>query len=1352
MAWYDKVNSSLGQSKKPLTLQPVGNVSWATRINSSISTTQNPTQSAGFTNIGGQSYPTGSLVSPQSSASIQPPKPQPIKPLFNFGNFLNDAKNKVGSFIDSLDDEKRREEANKRGEDLVRNMQKGFAELGKEILRAGPRALVSTGLSINRQKEITPGVNFIPGTEKAEKFLLGDRPVKDIRGTGEQTIMDFGGSKETAIKWGLPLGVALTGLDLFPGLPKKKVAETLAKVSNPQAITKILKTEVFKDISDDVAESLARRLTPLKSVKEVEAELDLFAKNGFNVAEEIKGSDTIIGDITSGFKGGREAREVAEKETKGSFGQRLRTETIDRLTPVYDFVKKAGKDLPVERNPYKKMRLLAGVSGKVEAFLEGNIAPILKREVKRQDDLSALLVLERERELLGRGLTRKRTVEQVEQGIQELKTKYGEEGYQTLQNSADEIRKVGGQMLDELKDAGIIDDVSYNTIKKNNEFYTPFEAVEHIADDFEKGRFGTGSFNVASQDVIKGVGNYIGDVADPIESLVRKIPKVLALTEKNRAMQSLVGLRKQAPDIYGNLIFPIKEGSTQQGMGIINVFENGENVRYAVPEVIESAVKNLDAETSGILIKLGSIQAKILRAGATGLNIGFIPVNIIRDVQDALTTEFSERGAKAMVRFLASYPQAIFSAAGKGNLYREWAKSGGLQSTMTEQIFERTPKTVAELSGKKSVIKTVLKSPKSLIEFANRVGEQSTRLARFKSGVARGESLEEAAFKSRDISLDFAKAGNKIKALNQVIPFLNAGIQGTEKVMRLYKTNPKRAIAATGILFGVPTVALYNYNSQFKDYDDIPNAEKEGNWIIIARDRTPEEIKAGEKVIGIKIPKGFLGRMVSNTTEAGMEFMKKRDAGTFAKSSLKTVAGLSPVGVPYNQEELGQTLSTIMPPWIQAGVEGITNKNLYFGSPIIPKSMENVEASEQYKETTPEVYKKAGEILNVSPLILENTVNSTTGGLGRQLAELASGNLEKGTIDQLKRRFSGIQAGSQTDKEFDEVAGFMTKSKTESLNKQREAEELFSELKQLPKEEANQRAREIKQENPSLYDKLKDVSESEKLGLSSLERFVKALPVEDGSRAKYIWQKANELKTSEEKNNYLNDLRTKKVISDKVLEQLKILKEKQPKESEKQGFNLLDKIIPPAYAAEESSLLGSTITTSDFKTGKTTVTKNPGIVEQTIKKAKSVFKKDLVSPFVEAGKNIESTAKKTPDIEKKESKPTKPLKDGLDELVKKVFPKDQWDNVPRVLAGENANHNPKAENKNKNGSIDRGLMQINSNTFDDFMRRKGNLLKSKGITSYDDMYDPQKNLTMAKIIWDEQGWKAWFGAPKDLRE
>ena len=102
------------------------------------------------------------------------------------------------------------------------------------------------------------------------------------------------------------------------------------------------------------------------------------------------------------------------------------------------------------------------------------------------------------------------------------------------------------------------------------------------------------------------------------------------------------------------------------------------------------------------------------------------------------------------------------------------------------------------------------------------------------------------------------------------------------------------------------------------------------------------------------------------------------------------------------------------------------------------------------------------------------------------------------------------------------------------------------------------------------------------------------------------------------------------------------------------------------------------------------------------------------------------------------------------DVLNGVFGQEAADAI-RVLMGENSRHDPRARNRNNDGSEDRGLFQINSNTFNDFWARKQNLMRQAGINNYNDMYDPLKNAAMAKIIKDEQGWKAWYGAPEDLR-
>lgn len=87
------------------------------------------------------------------------------------------------------------------------------------------------------------------------------------------------------------------------------------------------------------------------------------------------------------------------------------------------------------------------------------------------------------------------------------------------------------------------------------------------------------------------------------------------------------------------------------------------------------------------------------------------------------------------------------------------------------------------------------------------------------------------------------------------------------------------------------------------------------------------------------------------------------------------------------------------------------------------------------------------------------------------------------------------------------------------------------------------------------------------------------------------------------------------------------------------------------------------------------------------------------------------------------------------------------------VLGENTGYQTGTEVdiQNNDGSIDRGLFRINSNTFADFMNRKPQVLLQNGISSWDDMLNPLLNARMAKIIFDEQGGGAWYAAPPWIR-
>lgn len=111
----------------------------------------------------------------------------------------------------------------------------------------------------------------------------------------------------------------------------------------------------------------------------------------------------------------------------------------------------------------------------------------------------------------------------------------------------------------------------------------------------------------------------------------------------------------------------------------------------------------------------------------------------------------------------------------------------------------------------------------------------------------------------------------------------------------------------------------------------------------------------------------------------------------------------------------------------------------------------------------------------------------------------------------------------------------------ERENQRSDAEDLDEELQQLPAEEAIDRFKDLQKSNPQMAERLKGVIEDRNLGLNYEEKVLKSLGIENGDRARFIFKQLNEMETDAEKVPYLQDLAAKKIITDKVFQQLQFL-------------------------------------------------------------------------------------------------------------------------------------------------------------------------------------------------------------------
>ena len=662
------------------------------------------------------------------------------------------------------------------------------------------------------------------------------------------------------------------------------------------------------------------------------------------------------------------------------------TAIIDRFHPITKLARKA-TDLRPGENPELLARRYLGVQGIAESKLfwnttrltaEGNLevtgpglSKILKPAKNNIDDLRTLMIAERDIELSKRTLEGGKKVigttpEKSGQVINALKQKYGESGFGELSKTVQGIREWSRKaLLDPLLEVGALSKEQYEVITKSNEFYVPFQRV---IEELETHGFVPKKANIFSPKSvpIKKLKGSVKDIIDPFESMITNAYKITDFVERARVGRSIANLRKASSEL-AEMIKPInpkivpvaKQGEElifrpsffTPDKNTIMVFENGKRKFYQVPEDVFKAVSGMTESDVGTIMKVLAFPARTLRAGAT-LTPEFMGRNPLRDQFTAFV--FSKYGYVPGVDLV----KGIFNTVGKTDLYGRWLAGGGAHSMFVSLDRMTSQATLAKVLGAKD-IKGMVKNPLEALRILSEFGEKGTRVGAFGRAVKKGVSDIEAAFESRDITLDFARRGSQTRAVNMLVAFWNAQVQGLNKLVRAFRERPMQTTfkAASGIT--LPSVLLYLNNRNDPRYQELPQWQKDLFWILPIGDKGPI----------IRIPKPFeVGIIFGTVPEHILTWLDKNDPEALT-SAAKTLMEASAPGY--------------IPTGLQPIIENVANYSFFQQRPIVSEGKEALPKELQAGRYTSETAKEVGKLIKQSPAKIENLFVSYTGGLGK---------------------------------------------------------------------------------------------------------------------------------------------------------------------------------------------------------------------------------------------------------------------------------------------------------------------------------------------------------------------------------
>lgn len=445
---------------------------------------------------------------------------------------------------------------------------------------------------------------------------------------------------------------------------------------------------------------------------------------------------------------------------------------------------------------------------------------------------------------------------------------------------------------------------------------------------------------------------------------------------------------------YSNLFTAV----APQGANIISVREGGKAKYYEVtdPQLLE-AIAGVGPETMDAIVKVLGWPKRVFTAAVTSTP-NFVMTNFVRDVMGNYVQMAKATGrndtptiVKDVLTFRPFFKafQGAMRSVRNDNMAVDYHVAGGMMGGYDNA----RPESVAKNMRKMEKGGTIVNSPKKLWEMYEKLltaSEQATRMGVYEDVLKHTGDPVEAAYQSNDV-LNFSRRGSNrvVKWVMAVTPFLNARVQGLDRMVRGGKENPKAFMLKGALLVGA-TMALMAMNADDERYWALPEHERDSFWIIFAGDTR------------YRIPKPFeLGALFGTIPERAFEALYRDDRMFGNRMGFM----------------LSNTFAADVPQFLKPVWEDQTNMNSFTQRPIVPQSLQRLEANQQYSTTTPEWIKDASKALPEaapewmrSPVRLQHMIEAYTGTVGQYIV---------GVTDVAYRKGTGTEKVAPAKKDFD---------------------------------------------------------------------------------------------------------------------------------------------------------------------------------------------------------------------------------------------------------------------------------------------------------------------------------------------
>jgi len=712
--------------------------------------------------------------------------------------------------------------------------------------------------------------------------------------------------------------------------------------------------------------------------------------------------------------------EIAESAYRAEYGgavrntvERFRTEVVDGFDPVrrIEEVARERGVIPPDVSPYRDLRLLRGAPGAIEAMqrrgtltwteagdigFSGEGLVSVFRDVG--DDMSEAMRYfagRRAQELSARGLETPFTPEQVEWMVGRSRLN------PAIEDAFNRYQEFNQRNLTFAQQSGLISEETLASLTEAGQSYVPFYRVMD-----EGGVGGSGSnpllrLRGSDRNVNEIMSNInrnaimwtnaslenhaklqVYDMIDNlgVEGIARRITNMPeeVFAADARVREALADLGLSDDGLVQAFTGRRLENIRVNGNPVDAVFRDGQRILYEIQDpMLYKAIQHVSPQALSPVVRYLSAPAQLLRGGVT-LSPDFIMRNMMRDTETAFIQSGgtfipfvdTARGVVTRVRRDDDYWTAMANGAGFGSFYQnEFHLADG-----ASDLYRRFG-----LNYERQVLDTPAKIGRFFedsvagigrgIESAASVTEQASRMREFQIQRAGGVNARAAAMGARDVATDFSVRGTSptMKAMTAMVPFMNARIQGLDRMARLGAENPARMFTRSFLSQTVPAMAAYQANRDDPNYWALPDWVRDQHFIV------PHYNDAGEYEPYL-IPKAFeYGTIFASQAERLSRSIETRHGRSFADFWMRS---------------LSQTFAMNPVPQFAQPVQDIATNRNFSGNPIVPADLQSVRPSDQYRPYTSDTIVQLARAMReetgveISPIQVEHLLTGYTGTLG----------------------------------------------------------------------------------------------------------------------------------------------------------------------------------------------------------------------------------------------------------------------------------------------------------------------------------------------------------------------------------